>query len=385
MLTRIVHPSPALHTFLQPLTAHLSQPQRQHLLEFADALLVCEDRKTLATLQRQFLDATDPSNWADFLRISPWSADLVFGTPCAATKPMAAGRSPTPRLPQGVLLNLDDSLGKKDKQTCAWNPSIGSMTTTNPPRNGPATTRPFAIWNARPASAALRPPWSGVYTCATRPCGGSTASFPGAAVAFPQQEPLGPRHPGVLQAAAAVGLGRLRPVRQLVRLGAAAQVCPPPRLARRLRPEEQPEVARATPPPVRYHLTAQAVHARARDRCGRARRPPTTCGMPWGGWRNVPFDVRVLFSKRHPRARSWAYFLSTDLARSVVETLRGYGGRWSCEVVNFYVKTQLGLADFRVRSFEAVDRYVVAVHLAWAYVEQRLAASVRRRSGVMAT
>src|SRR5437763_6194038 len=79
------------------------------------------------------------------------------------------------------------------------------------------------------------------------------------------------------------------------------------------------------------------------------------------------------FSKRHPRARSWAYFASTDLARSVVETLRGYGGRWSCEVVNFYTKTQLGSADVRVRSSEAVERYVVAVHLAWAYVEERFA------------
>jgi hypothetical protein len=87
----------------------------------------------------------------------------------------------------------------------------------------------------------------------------------------------------------------------------------------------------------------------------------------------VPFDVRVMFSKRHPRARSWAYFASTDLARSVVETLRGYGGRWTCEVVNFYIKTRLGLADFRVRSLEAVERYVVAVHLAWAYVEGRFA------------
>jgi hypothetical protein len=80
-----------------------------------------------------------------------------------------------------------------------------------------------------------------------------------------------------------------------------------------------------------------------------------------------------MFSKRHPRARSWAYFASTDLARTVVETLRGYGGRWSCEVVNFYTKTRWGLADFRVRSYEAVERYVVAVHLAWAYVEPRLA------------
>lgn len=42
-------------------------------------------------------------------------------------------------------------------------------------------------------------------------------------------------------------------------------------------------------------------------------------------------------------------------------------------MVNFYLKTQLGLADFRVRSYEAADRYLVVVHLAWAYVEQRFA------------
>jgi hypothetical protein len=30
----------------------------------------------------------------------------------------------------------------------------------------------------------------------------------------------------------------------------------------------------------------------------------------------------------------------------------------------------LGLTDFRVRSYEAVDKYIVVVHLAWAYVEQ---------------
>ena len=35
------------------------------------------------------------------------------------------------------------------------------------------------------------------------------------------------------------------------------------------------------------------------------------------------------------------------------------------------------LADFRVWSYEAVERYVIAVHLAWAYVEEQL---VRTRS-----
>ena len=75
MLTHIVRPSPALDTFLRPLLSCLTVPQQQHLLEMTDALLVTEDRKTLAALQRQFLDTTNPANWADFLRISPWSAD----------------------------------------------------------------------------------------------------------------------------------------------------------------------------------------------------------------------------------------------------------------------------------------------------------------------
>ncbi|MDM8529419.1 hypothetical protein QUF58_14590 [Anaerolineales bacterium HSG24] len=37
------------------------------------------------------------------------------------------------------------------------------------------------------------------------------------------------------------------------------------------------------------------------------------------------------------------------------------------------MKTRLGMADFRVQSFEAVDKYILVVQLAWAYVEQRLA------------
>ncbi len=38
-----------------------------------------------------------------------------------------------------------------------------------------------------------------------------------------------------------------------------------------------------------------------------------------------------------------------------------------------YLKGQLGLADFRVRPYEAVDKWCAVVHLAWAYVEWRFA------------
>jgi hypothetical protein len=60
---------------LDQLELNLSKPQRQHLLNLADGLLVCEDEKTLAALQRQFIEAPAASKMADFLRISPWAAD----------------------------------------------------------------------------------------------------------------------------------------------------------------------------------------------------------------------------------------------------------------------------------------------------------------------
>ena len=42
-------------------------------------------------------------------------------------------------------------------------------------------------------------------------------------------------------------------------------------------------------------------------------------------------------------------------------------------MVHFYAQRQLGVEDFRLWRYEAVDKYVVAVHLAWAYVERRFA------------
>jgi hypothetical protein len=71
-----------------------------------------------------------------------------------------------------------------------------------------------------------------------------------------------------------------------------------------------------------------------------------------GRLEDVAFDVRVFASKRHYRDARPAYFLSTDLTLSASKALQGYGRRWSCEVDNFYLKTQLGLADFRVQSYE---------------------------------
>jgi hypothetical protein len=122
MWTRLVRNSPNLCTFVDVLDLGFSKPQHQHLVNLADGLLVCEDTKTLAQLQRQFLDAVDPSNMADFLRISPWSADRVRRALRVNQVAWALAEAERRGLPKVLFLNLDDSLGEKNKATCHLEP-----------------------------------------------------------------------------------------------------------------------------------------------------------------------------------------------------------------------------------------------------------------------
>ena len=76
MLKLIVQHSPKLLAFVCGLQLRLTKPQLQHVLRLADALIVSEARhKTIAGLYRLIVDAPDPSNGADTLRMSPWTAE----------------------------------------------------------------------------------------------------------------------------------------------------------------------------------------------------------------------------------------------------------------------------------------------------------------------
>lgn len=122
MLTKIVHNSPKLCAFLNPLSGSLSEPQRRHLRDLCDALLVCESEHTLAALQRQFVQTTDASNWADFLRISPWQTEAVRSELLKAQIDWAISHAEKSGQAKELYLNLDDSLGEKDKATFRLEP-----------------------------------------------------------------------------------------------------------------------------------------------------------------------------------------------------------------------------------------------------------------------
>lgn len=373
MLTRIVHNSSQLCSFYDQLDVKLSQPQRRHLLNLADALLVCEDTKTLAALQRQFLEAPDASNMADFLRVSPWCANEFRAALRAHQVCWLLAEAERRGAPKTIYINLDDSLGAKDKATRHLEPVAWHYDHSESTKGKPRFKNAFC------------------YLVCTLRVGSLVATV---------DLRLYLREKTVRR------INRRRPKGQRIPFRSKIS------LARQILVELQPLL----PDGWSVYVQFDSWYA-ARRLIKFARRQGwhVTCGLKqnrklngrrldqhaetlrhrWykrvrvttadgnrttyfvrqltGQLVDVPHDVRVFFCKRHPREKSPAYFMSTDLACSARKALQGYRGRWSCEVANFYLKTQLGLADFRVRSYEAVDKYMVAVHLAWAYVEQRFA------------
>lgn len=373
MLTRILHNSDKLCTYLEQLELQLSQPQAKHLLNMADALLVCEDKKTLAGLQRQFVEAPDASNMADFLRISPWQIRDVRHQLRTQQVNWLIAEAERAAAPQIIYINIDDSLGEKDKNTrhlepVAWHHDHSESTKTKPRyKNG------FC------------------YVVCTMRVGGNVATLE-------------------LQLYL-----REKTVRRLNRQRAKAARLPfrtKYRIARQMLVDLKPLLPKGWSVYVQFdswyasqrlikfvrrqgwhvtcglkhnrHLNGQRLdtHAQAlKQRWYTATTVTTADGEQQtyyvrrlaGRLAHIPETVRVYVSKRHPREQSPAYIGCTDLTCSAKQTLQGYTWRWSCETVNFYLKTQVGLADFRVQSFEAVDKFIVVVHLAWAYVEQRFA------------
>ena len=356
MLTRILHNSEPLQTYLDELGLALSLPQRQHILNMADALLVCESEKTLAALQRQFVQAPDASNMADFLRISPWSAHE--GRNCLRRHQVQRliTKAQTTHAPRVITINLDDSLGQKDKKTRRLEPVDWHHDHSESTKTTSRYKKAFC------------------YLVCTMQVGDQVATV---------DLRLYLRQKTVRR------LNRQRPKEKRLpfqsKYRLARQIL---EALRPLLPDDWKIVVQfdswyASAKLIKYcrrhgwHVTCGLKHNRLLDgkqieaHAQELRHKwyqrivvTTTDGdknsyfvrQQRGRLADVPHDVCVYFSKRHPRAEALAYFMSTDISCSTQTVLQGYSWRWSCEVTNFYLKTQLGLADFRVQSYEAVDR-----------------------------
>jgi hypothetical protein len=370
MLTRIVRDSPPLCTFLDPLIESLSQPQRQHLRELCDALLVCETEHTLAALQRLFLDTSDPSNWADFLRISPWNAEAVRAELLAAQIAYAIEQGQKSGQATEIYLNIDDSLGKKGDDT--WRLEVvdwhhdHTKSTPNKPRyqNGfcylACTLRVGEVVTTLDLRLYLRA--RTVRAINRQRAKEERISFRSKNnIARAILKRIAPHLPSGWQVV--VQFDSWYASNKLLKFVHRQewQVTCGVKFTRKLNGVSLDTQHRKQKH--KWYTTVRVTTAEREERY--------FVRQLDGRFEGLPIELRVLISKRRPGQKHPAYFASTRLDCKPQAILQGYSGRWSCEVVNFYTKTKLGLEDFRLRSYEAVDRYLVAVHLAWAYLEQR--------------
>ena len=117
MLSPIVHHSMQLVSFISCLGLLMSEPQRRHLLQMLDGLLMCERRKTISNVYRQHTSHPDPKAGADFFRESPWNAVAMSQQRKQKMLSEMLKIGQELGLVKEIKVSIDDSLGKKGKAT----------------------------------------------------------------------------------------------------------------------------------------------------------------------------------------------------------------------------------------------------------------------------
>ena len=373
MIKQIVQHSSKLIEFLALLQLSLSKPQMRHVLRITEGVIVSDaPHKTLARLYDIMVEAPDVSNGADFLRISPWSVEEDLRAPQRIFVVEELKRVSEMTGDRVLYVSIDDSLTDKDPGTRHLEPVDVHHDHTKGSKRKPAYTNGTVHVEVR-------------------------LQLAGCAYVFDFALYMREKTVRRLNRKRKKGRRlRFRSKYNLVReiLQKLKQLLPPEfivyvlfdswyasnkllkychrqgwhvicaiRSNRTLDGIKLSEWNQRLKHQSYTRVTLTTTDLRKRKYFVRTR---------MGRLKNVPFDVCVLISKRHPGDKRPKYFLCTDLSLSAQQILSIYQKRWPIEVDNYYVKQLLGLGDFRVQSYEAVEKWFALVFLAYNFLLWRL-------------
>jgi hypothetical protein len=373
MLKRIVRHSPKIVEFVAILQLAFTKPQYRHVLNVVDALIVSEQpQKTLSQLCKLVLDAPDASNAADCYRISPWEAQTIeegirqFAVAQLVERAKASGD-------HKLFVKLDDSLTKKDAQTKQIE-GVSFHYDHN------ASTRKTARYANGMVHVEVSLELDGVcyfygfglyLTQKTvRRLNRRRRKNGKQRIAFKTKYKLARAMLADLKARLPQWLEVIvlfdswyasNNLLKFCRRQGWHVICAIK--SNRLLNGVKLSIWNQRLKHQRY----TRVHPSATDH----RKQPYLVRALSGRLKNVSFDVCVLISKRHRGDKRPKYFLCTDLSLSAQTILDFYRKRWPIEVENFYIKQFLGLGDFRLRSFAAVQKWFATVYLALQYLQWR--------------
>ena len=369
MIKQIVQHSAKLVEFIVLLQLNLSKPQYRHVMNIAEAAIVCEaPHYTLATLYDMIVDAPDASNAADFLRISPWQVtDLKEPLRNFVVRDLLEQHDG-----QAIWVSIDDSLTGKDKGTTCLEVVDWHHDHTKSVGKKQAYTNGTQHIEVRLQSGnyAYVYDW-GLYLREKKVRRLNRKRAAGQRLRFRTKY-------RIVRAILADLKRRLPsdiPVNILFDSWYASN-----KLLKFCRRQGWHVIcaikSNRTLDGVKLskwnqrlkHQPYTRVNPTATDR----RKHPYLVRARQGRLKNVPFAVCVLISKRHRGDKRPKYFLCTDLSLSPQQILTIYQKRWAIEVDNYYVKQLLGLGDFRVHSFEAAEKWFAIIFLAYIFLQWRL-------------
>lgn len=380
ILKTIIHPSEALEQYLAQLGLPLSKPQWQHVLRIVEGVIVGTGRKTLSQLYAQWVDAPDSSAVADFLRVSAWSErplDKVLGEMNLAEvieQVKQEGFSPV------VYVSIDDSTSTKDKDTHALEGVDWQHDHNAKGRNGSKYKKGMVHVSCRVEIGSYGVPFA---------------------------------YRLYLRAKTVRRLNRKRSKEDRLRFKTKYQ------LTREMLKQLQPLLPKQWKVYVLFdswYASAKLikfVHRQGkRWFClGAIKSNRNLDGKRLSQWNKdlkhkhynsvelktvtgskntfltrtlvgrlneVPLDVCVVISKRHPRDSHPKYYVCTDTSLSTAKILKRYSNRWSIETDYWYLKQCLGLREFRVQHFEAIHKWYSLIHLALHFLYAQLRRSQHR-------
>jgi len=364
---KIVNSTKSMQAFLLLFKLNFSRPQMRHIENFIEAVIACQGRKTIARLNNLISDNVDQSAFTDFFTYSPWDDEQLrynmFKTIVGLTVPKSSQLSLFDAEPMYII--IDDSKTNKYKnskgfEVADWHYNTSELksyyygmpfVTFHIIRGGlsfPVALRPYLRQKTvrsknrkrRRQGKTSRIPLKSKYTIVRETLSQLATMIDGNIPVY------------VLFDSWYASAKQSDQLRQI---------------ARRIRKRDfiKTKVKSSDDLSISYWVkTQQGFLNKFRD------------------------EVSIFISKMHYNDKRPNFFMCTDLSLSAGQALSFYTKRWAVEVDHLYLKVHLGLAVFRLRSYEGVRRYFDLTCLTLAFLHWRLAkgnrADVRTISDVIA-
>jgi len=330
------------------------------MLNFMEGLLIVEGNKTLSTINRLLLEPLHPSSMADFFTYSPWDDDHVRNQFQKVLIRWATEDKQANLFKPIILISIDDSLSKKPKESKHFEPVGWHFDAREGKAYGHGVS--FVTMHLQYGNRSVPINWR-IYlkeeTVRRLNCQYTQK------ISFKSKMML--------------AMEMLKEIQPLLPKGYVVYVLfdswyASNKLITFCRKNNW-HVICALKSNRRFQgkrLSRVACYVRHRDLTRVLVDSANTSTLYWtclkrGKLKGVTSEVGVIISKRHPRDKRPEFFLCTDASLSVKKALSLYTRRWAIEVDYLYLKSRLGLGDFRLRSMEGINRYFTLTFLTLAY------------------